>query len=522
MTSTRNDLVPALIASGLVAWVGGSACSKSGPDNPGGASADPDSVLERNNHPSRDGHFKQPLLTKAAVTAAPSKARDAAFAASFDGEMWASPLFLAAGPHSPGGKGAFFAVTTGNDVVALDETDGHVVWKANIGSSPQESGAGCGSIHPIGILSTPVIDPAAGRIYVAGAIGTTSIARHEVHALSLADGSDVGSGGWPVDVSKLKAGTLAFTPPPYNQRSALSLVKGTLYVAYGGHVGDCGAYHGWVTAVDTRDATKTGSWATGGQGEGIWPAGGMASDGTSVFAMTGNATAGTSTHQDSEEVVRISGLAQADTTNPANVFYPTIWKVMDDRDNDMSSNSSLYIQVPGATPSTMVVALSKDGHLYLLDAKNLGGLGGQVVDFLVASAGMSIHTAPAAYTDAAGAHVLFSTDSGAKCPAGMPGGQVVMSVLIPTGAPPAPVVEWCAALAGEVTAPVVTTSDGTSDAIVWFTSNGTLTGVDGATGAVIYKSTDSCSGIVRWTSPIAVKGRLVAGGAGHLCSWTVH
>jgi outer membrane protein assembly factor BamB len=55
----------------------------------------------------------------------------------------------------PGGTGAFFAVTTGNDVFALDETTGAVKWMRNIGSSPQDSGAGCGGIHPIGIISTP-------------------------------------------------------------------------------------------------------------------------------------------------------------------------------------------------------------------------------------------------------------------------------------------------------------------------------------------------------------------------------
>jgi hypothetical protein len=488
----------------------------------GGAppSSDTESVLERNKHASRDGNFTQVMLTKSAVAAAPAKVKDAAFAATFTGSMWASPVYLAGA--TPGSPGIFFAVTTGNDVVALDETDGHVIWKTNIGSSPQQSGAGCGSIHPIGILSTPVIDPAAGKIYVAGAIGTSSITRHEVHALSIADGSDAATGGWPVDVSKLKAGTLAFDPSPYNQRSALSLVKGVLYVAYGGHVGDCGPYHGWVTAIDTTDPTKTGSWATAGRGEGIWPAGGMASDGVSVFAMTGNNTSGTATHLDSEEVVRITGLGKVDTTVPANVFVPTTWKDMDGTDADLSSNSSLYLEVPGATPSSYVVAISKDGHMYLLDSTRLGGMGGQVVDFPVASTGMSIHTAPAGYVDAAGAHVLLSTDSGAKCPAGMPTGQVVMSVLIPAGSPPAPKVEWCAGQTGEVTSPIVTTTDGKANALVWYTNNGKLNGVDGATGVAVYTSSDTCSGVRRWTSPIAVKGRIVAGGDGHLCSWTVH
>jgi len=455
----------------------------------------------------------QPALTKAAAA---TMTRDAAFSdgATFTGNMWASPLFL---ENGPGGKGVFFAVTTGNDVIALDETSGATVWKHNIGPSPMNSGAGCGSIHPIGILSTPVIDAKARTIYVAGAIGTATIERHEIHALSVEDGAP--RAGWPADVTKVTAGALAFAPQPHNQRSALSLVGGTVYVAYGGHVGDCGPYHGWVVGVDGKDPTRIGAWATGGTGEGIWAAGGMASDGSGVFAVTGNSTTGTSTHLDSEAVVRITGLGTLSRSN-ANVYYPASWRSMDSADADFGSNSPVYVEVPGATPSALVVALAKDGHLYLLDAKNLGGMGGQLVDFMVSTGAMSLHTVPAAYTTAQGVHVVFSTDSGALCPAGDPSGKVIMSVLLPPGSPPMPQVEWCAALGGAVTSPIATTTDGKNDAIVWYMNNGRLTGVDGDTGDVVFMGTETCSGVRQWTSPIAVKGHIVAGGDGHLCSWS--
>lgn len=487
------------------------ACACSGSPKPGQVAGGA-SVLERNNHPSRDGHFVQPALTR---LAAATMARDSAFVGTFSGNMWASPLYL---ENGPAGKGVFFAVTTANDVVALDETTGAVVWTHNIGASPTNSGAGCGSIHPIGILSTPVIDPKSRTIYVAGAVGAQSIARHEVHALSVDDGTE--RTGWPVDVSKVTSGALAFSPPPHNQRSALSLIGGTLYVAYGGHVGDCGPYHGWVVGINAGNPTAVGAWASGGQGEGIWAAGGMASDGNGVFAITGNSTTGTATHLDSEEVVRITGLGSLNRTS-ANVYFPASWRSMDSADADFGANSPVYIEVLGAIPSSYVVALSKDGHLYLLDSKNLGGMGGHVVDFTVAMGAMSIHTAPAAYTTAQGVHVTFSTDSGALCPSGGPSGKVVMSVLIPAGKPPMPQVEWCAALTGPVTAPIATTTDGKSDAIVWFINNGVLNGVDGDTGGLLFAGRgEACAGVRQWTSAIAVKGRIIAGGDGHLCSWS--
>jgi hypothetical protein len=472
------------------------------------------SVLERNNHASRDGHFLQPLLTK---TAAAGMARDTAFAAAFAGNMWASPLYL---ENGPGGKGLFFAVTTGNDVHAIDETTGAIAWTHNIGSSPQQSGAGCGNIHPIGILSTPVIDAQARTIYVAGAIGTAQIDRHEVHALSVDDGTE--RAGWPIDVSTIGAGNLQFTAPPENQRSALSLVGGILYVAYGGHIGDCGAYHGWIFAINTKDPTTRGAWASVGQREGIWAPGGLASDGTNLFAVTGNATnPPPATHADSEEVVRITGLGQLSRTNQS-IYYPSTWATMDRQDADFGANNPIYLTVPGATPANYLAALAKDGHLYLLDSTNLGGMDGHAVNFVVSTGAMSIRTVPASYVTAQGVHVAFVVENGAVgCPAGSPTGTLVMSVLIPAGSPPAPRVVWCTAAAGRA-APIATTTDGTANPIVWFVNNARLTGVDGDTGQVVFNSpaADTCAGVRQWTSPIAVKGRIVVGGDGHLCSWS--
>jgi hypothetical protein len=474
-----------------------------------GSTSSSQSVLERNKNPSRDGHFVQPTLT---LTAAATMALDAGFAATFTGSMWASPLYV---ENGPGGAGAFIAVTTGNDVFALHETTGATLWTRNIGSSPQQSGAGCGNIHPIGIESTPVIDGATRTLYVAGAIGSSAITRHEVHALAIEDGAP--RAGWPVDVSTMTAGGLTFMPQPQNQRSALSLVGGVLYVAYGGHVGDCGAYHGWVVGINAANPATRGAWATGGQGEGIWASGGMASDGNGVIAMTGNRTGGgSSTHLDSEEVVRITG-----TGTRADAFWPASWQTMDSQDADLGSNSPVYLELPGSTPSKVVVAISKDGHMYLIDAGDFGGMAGHKVDFKVATGAMAVKTAPAAYRTAMGTYVVFSVESGAACPSGGSGKSVV-AVRLGAGSPPTPTVAWCAALSGETTSPIATTTDGQANPIVWYLSDGKLTGVDGDTGAAVFSSGNggSCSGARRWTSPIAVKGRIVAGGDGHLCSWS--
>ncbi len=490
-----------------------------------------DSVLERNNHASRDGLFVQPKLTKAAIpmltadTAFEKQDADPAKANStgghFSGNMWASPLYLANGP---GGKGAYFAVTTGNDVIAIDETTGVTVWKKNIGSAPTANGVSCGDIHPLGILSTPVIDAASRTIYVAGAIGTNAIDHHEVHALNIEDGTE--KAGWPVSTAGLKSGNLMFNQPAQNQRSALSLVGGKVYVAYGGHVGDCNIYHGWVLAIDTTDPTKKGAWATLGQGEAIWAAGGMASDGTSIFAVTGNSTNGVGdrANSDSEQVVRLSGLATF-TRNNNNLFFPTAWQAMDSTDADFGSSNPIYLTVPGATPPNYVAAVAKDGQLYLLNASNLGGMAGAVLTVPVAPGEkptdhpMNVRTSPTSFTDAKGTHFVLSTEGGAACPGGG-GGHSILSVLIKAGSPPTATSEWCAPLNGTTTAPITTMTNGTDNAAVWYVNNNKLTAVDGDTGAKLYESADSCNGARKWTSPIAANGHIVVGGDGHLCSWS--
>jgi hypothetical protein len=464
------------------------------------------SVLERNKNPSRDGHFIQPALTKAAAA---KMVLDANFNPTFPGTMWASPLYL---ENGPGGKGLFFAVTNQNNVYAFDETTGAMVWMKNVGTPATVNGpnATCGNIHPLGILATPVIDAAARTIFVSAAVGNaTQILRQEVHALNVDDGQE--RPGWPVDVS----GKVGFDPQPHNPRSALSLVGGIVYVAYGGHVGDCGDYRGRVVAIDSKDPTKVAGWATGGRAEAIWAPGGMASDGNGVIATTGNRMprSNTGAHNDSEQVMRITGMATL-TRGPENVYFPGNWLNMDATDADFGSSSPIVINVPGAASPSMVVATAKTGHVYFLDAKRLGGMGGELFDL---NAGTSGFTAPAGYRTGKGTFVALTLGS-AMCPMGQSG--QVAGILVAPGPPLKPEVVWCAPATGRYS-PIATTVDGTNEALVWFMNGSKLNAVDGETGQVVFNGgAGDCGGVIKWTSPIAVKGRIVVGAGARLCSWS--
>jgi len=472
-------------------------------------------VLEFNKNPSRDGHFLQPALTKAAAM---KMAMDTDFKATFTGSVWATPLYFANGP---GGKGIFIVVTTGNDVFALDETTGAQVWTKNLGTPPTKSGCQGNGISPLGILSTPVIDAKTGTLYVAGTIGdATALTQHYFTALNLADGTV--KPGYPINIST----TLNFPAGPHNQRSALSMAGSIVYVAYGGHVGDCGNYHGRVVAIDTSmNPPAVKGWASTGMGEGIWATGGMASSGDGVFVITGNVTGGTpSTHDDSEQVMHVRGMATFDKTGSKDYFYPADWADKDRSDWDFGAINPLLVNLPGSA-APVVVAVTKDGNGFLLDSSNLGGTKA-IAEFDVAGQGMSTHGVPTAYK--AGTTTFYALPVEMKalgCPSGSGSGAVVMGFALSPTAPLKPSVMWCKSYTSTVyPALISTTTDGSSDAMVWYIDGGTkLMGIDGMTGQAVFNGgTDTCATVQKWSAPIAVKGRVVVAAKGKLCSWSPH
>jgi hypothetical protein len=486
-----------------------------------------DSVLQRNKNPARDGLFVQPSLTKAAAA---TMHIDTTFTPAFTGNVFASPLYV---QNGPGGRGAFIIVTESNDVFAFDETSGATLWTVNLGLAASIATSAfptCGNVTPAGITGTPFIDLASRTIYLSSALGTgtspNAIRTHVVHALSLDNGSE--RGGWPLDLTTLTASntSVAFTPSLQNQRGSLIVVRGTLYVPFGGHAGDCGSYHGWLVAIPTASPANATAYATPAVGGGMWGPGGPSSDGTSVFAATGN-TFGVSTWSGGEAILRFgSGATFSGST--ADYFTPSNWQTMDANDKDMGGSAPLLIDVPGATPSSLVVALSKMGNMHLLDRANLGGVGtgNGFAGEGVVSAGVAdneIINAPAAYRTATSTYVVFHiydpNATGASCPVGTRGDLV--AIAIGAASPPTLRTAWCMNNQGQGS-PIVTTTDGTANAIVWTAGaegTGRLHGFDGDTGQLVFTgggANDVMTGVRRFTSPIAANGRVIVAGDNHV------
>ena len=64
-------------------------------------------------------------------------------------------------------------------------------------------------------------------------------------------------------------------------------------------------------------------------------------------------------------------------------WAPTNWFSLDQSDTDLGGVSAMLIDVPGANPSQLVLALGKDGNAYLLNRNNLGGIAAPVAQLSV-------------------------------------------------------------------------------------------------------------------------------------------
>ena len=467
------------------------------------------SVLGYHGSPDRSGNFIVPALT---WERARSLHLDPGFHPQFAGHLYAQPLYW----QPPGSASGMLIVATENDEVhAIDARSGNQVWTRSLGRPVPLSTQPCGNIDPLGITGTPVIDEATQAVYLDAMVGDASGAHHRVFALSLKDGAPLP--GWPIDIAEaLAARGQHFNTRYQNQRGALAILDGRVYVPYGGHYGDCGDYHGWILGISLRDPRDIVSWSTRGRGGGIWAPGGISSDGHALFAATGN-TFGASTWSDGEAVFRLTPDLRHDE-RPQDFFAPSDWRALDERDADLGGSDPIPFDAPSATgPKPFVLALGKDARAYLLDRDNLGGIGGSVASETVST--RPIRTAPAAYPAADGVFVAFQ-GQGTHCPSAR--SDYNLTVLqIRAGSPPSLATAWCGAFRGEG-APIVTTTDGRANPIVWIAGaegDGQLHGYRGDTGEPLSTGGgpgNAMAGLRHFQTLLAAGDRLYVGADGRI------
>jgi len=451
-------------------------------------------VTQEHNNVSRDGVYIDAAFTP---SAAANLTRDLNFNGTISGNVYAQPLYIEGGPNGP----MVIAVTESNNVYALNATTGLPIWsRTDIG--PPVSTTPCGGFNPTGITGTPVVDLASRSLFF-DALVSGNPNKHFIYSLNVDTGAT--NAGWPVDVNATATyNGINFVSLAQEERGALAVVNGIVYVSYSGYLGDCGTYHGWVVGVHIDNPSIVGGWATTAIGGGIWGHGGVASDGTNMFVVTGNTFNTGGIWMGGEAIIRLQA-GPTWTGMPTDYWAPTNWLSLDQGDTDLGGVSATVVDVPGATPSQLVLALGKDSNAYLLNRNNLGGITSPVA--LANVGGINRGTSAVTYHTSQGTYIGFHNDAGA-----------IRAYRVTATNPPTITFAWSMSQNGRGS-PWVTTTDGTNNMIVWYaatTASGDqrLHAYDGDTGAVIYAgggANELMTGTRQWNTGMVARGRIYFG-----------
>jgi hypothetical protein len=331
-------------------------------------------VLTQHNDNSRTGtNLREIYLT-------PDNVNDAQFGMLFkrvlDDQLYTQPLVVTSAQVGGGTRDLVYVTTVNNSVYAFDANDSEAVspvWHVNFGipANVHDTDFGCLDINgQMGIIGTPVIDKARGVLYVValtrvGALsgpGTGFI--QKLHELDLATGADL-------PVSPVVISAPAFDPLMQNQRPALTLANGMMYVGYASHC-DKEPYHGFLMAYEAQTLTQVSVLNTSPTGSeaSIWQSGqGPAVDEEgNVYVVTGNLS-WDGVRNFSESFLKLnSKLSLIDW------FTPTNHLALDREDADLNSSGASLI--PG---THLVLGGGKQGVLYILDTRDFGYLGDEHV-----------------------------------------------------------------------------------------------------------------------------------------------
>ncbi|HET9059080.1 MAG TPA: PQQ-binding-like beta-propeller repeat protein [Acidimicrobiales bacterium] len=281
--------------------------------------------------------------------------------AQLDGAMYGEPLV---------GGGCVYVATENNSIYAFSAATGAFVWRTHI-ARPVTSGLACsGDISPSGISGTPVLDATSDELWAVVFTDISGRPEHEIVALDAQTGH----------VMRRQELSLPGTDPTAEQqRAALDLDRGNVYVALGGLYGDCGNYKGGIVSVPENSARGLGYWSTPTKREGaVWEVGGPAvlPDGDLLFA-TGNSAASPGQPFDGgDAVINLTG-----GLHMSSYFAPTQWAHWNLSDQDMGTSG------PAILPGGLVLQVGKPGEGFLMAISHLGGIGRQLAALQVCTNG---------------------------------------------------------------------------------------------------------------------------------------
>lgn len=357
-------------------------------------------VLTYKNDNARTGqNLNEPLLSPANVNAAQFGRR---YVRTVDGYIYAQPLYVAAVPMAGGNLHDIIVLATAHDSVYAFDADsnagvnGTPLWQVSfidpnngVTAVPYQD-VNCVAINPeLGIMGTPVIDPATFTIYLVaftketGADGIAGYV-HRLHALDVRSGRE--RAGSPVEIRATAPGTgdggatLTFVPADYKERAALLLANGLVYTSWSSHC-DNGTYHGWIIGYkeDTLEQAAVFVSTPNSSGASFWNAGAGPSADTngSLFVVSANGEFDQMEFPPdvADSVIRLlpdNGLTLSD------YFTPFNQALLQDLDLDLGSSGALLLppEVGSEKHPNLLVTAGKEGRIYLLDRDRLGEYNG--------------------------------------------------------------------------------------------------------------------------------------------------
>lgn len=338
------------------------------------------------------------------------------FSYPIDGYAYAQPLYYAnltmgAGTAQAGTTHNVFFIATENDSVYAFDADNNggananPLWHASLIDAAHGAGSGeapmpnttvgtTDIVPQIGITGTPVIDPTTNTMYVVAKSvtgGNTFFQR--LHALDITTGLEKFSGPVTLAAQVTNAsgngssgGVLKFDAMWENQRPALLLLNGIVYIGFASH-GDNGPWHGWLLAYNATTLQQTSVFciSPNGQGSGIWQGGaGMAADVPDptnhpfgrMFLATGNGTYDATTPYANgmdfgDDILRF------DLTNGVmkiqDAFTPMNQADLSSHDQDVGSGGVLLLPPQTGAHPNELVQVGKANVIYLVDRDAMGG-----------------------------------------------------------------------------------------------------------------------------------------------------
>jgi subtilase family serine protease len=358
----------------------------------------------------------------------------------------------------------------------------------------------------VGIVSTPVIDPGTGTLYLVAETYENNGVVHRLHALDVTSGME--KAGAPVAIAAryaLNGVTTTFTDLYQLNRPGLLLANGHIYIAFGSNC--CNDYsQGWVLSYNEATLEQEGAYTTepGKTLASIWQKGaGISADSSgNIYVETGEGyySAGTNL---STSVIKLSQNGTA--LDMRDYFTPYNFQFLNQNDKDLANGVVILPDQPGSFPHE-AVAVGKQGVIYLLNRDNMGGLcttctaaDTQIIQEIPLS-GYG-NTTPVYWNNT----VYFSWAKNPITAYKLNSGMLASPPAAQSAAFPTP-------------SHAVITANGNSNGIVWVINGGnTLFALDAITLVTLYNSNQAASSrdtlppLAHFATPIAADGQVFVG-----------